>query len=264
MSEGAIFTNSGPLFSNERLEALESTPEWTDDESIRAAFERIRETFGRHSTQLAGSPSKGETRFFMINPTLHALGFTHSVYEPVQLGDGSTVRVDYACFAGPDEFNEAYPSRGTIGFFRPALCLVKSVPWNGSLDEPFVPEPPSDEPEPVDPIRETSDADGEEEDDGPRLRRPGMDDEPSGIAPPLELDALLRATGVDFGILTNGCQWRMYHRGTSERLDTWFQADMIAAMKSDFEEFKRFFLLFQKSAFQIGNDGNSFLSSGLQ
>ena len=39
---------------------------------------------------------------------------------------------------------------------------------------------------------------------------------------------------------------------------------MIAAMKSDFEDFKRFFLLFQKSAFEMNNDGTSFLSSGLQ
>ena len=124
------------------------------------------------------------------------------------------MRVDYACFAGPDEFNEAHPSRGSIGFFRPALCLVKSVPWNGSLDEPFVPEPPSDDPEPVEAVAVSSDTENEDdEDDGIKLRRPGMDEEPSGIAPPLELDALLRATGVDFGILTNGCQWRLYHRG---------------------------------------------------
>ena len=39
---------------------------------------------------------------------------------------------------------------------------------------------------------------------------------------------------------------------------------MIAAMKSDFEDFKRFYLLFRKEAFLKDDSGESFLDRMLQ
>ena len=57
-----------------------------------------------------------------------------------------------------------------------------------------------------------------------------------------------------FGILTNGNEWRIYHRSSSSQQETFFQADMIGAMKSDFEDFKRFYLIFRKEAF-VKTDG---------
>ena len=88
-------------------------------------------------------------------------------------------------------------------------------------------------------------------------------DEPN-YHPAAELDLLLGATSRDYGILTNGCDWRLYHRATSGQSATWFQADMIAAMKSDFEDFKRFYLLFRKEAFLKDDSGESFLDRMLQ
>lgn len=258
MSEEAIFLNSGPLLSGERLEAMEDLPEWgAIEEEARTAYERIKEAFEKHSTLLAGSPSLEETRFFMINPTLHALGYTHSVYEPVPTQSGSVARVDYTLFPNAEAFLEARDMRGSLSFFRASVGLSIAVAWTGGLDE--VPAPVQAE---SDNGRDEDDEDHRDEDVEEVVPAAQEDDTP-GILPAAELDALLRVTTVDYGTLTNGWMWRIYHRGTSERLDTFFQADLIAAIKSDFEDFKRFYLLFRKDAFIRGDQGTSFIDEML-
>jgi hypothetical protein len=226
MAEGAIFLNSGPLFSGEQLESLEDRPEWTSlDAAARIAFERVKESFEKHSTLLAGNPSVEETRYHMVGPTLHALGFTHSAFEPLSVSGEQSTRVNYVCFKNAADFDEAVQSRGNVGFFRPALTSVRAIRWGQSFDA------------------------------APEATAEGV----SELRPGIELDLLLRSTGLRYGILTNGCDWRVYHQASSGQLSTFFQADMIAAMKSDFEDFKRFYLLFNKSALVVDNKGRCFL-----
>jgi hypothetical protein len=231
MAEGAIFLNSGPLFNAERLESLETTPEWSEvDEAARMAFTRVKEAFEKHATLLAGRPSAEETRYFMVNPSLHALGFMHSVHEQIEVAGEQALRVDYVLFSGSVPFLDASVSRGGMSFYHDALAIVRAVEWAYNLEQ------------------------GAVEGDG--------DD--TNYHPAAELDLLLGATSRDYGILTNGCDWRLYHRATSGQSATWFQADMIAAMKSDFEDFKRFYLLFRKEAFLKDDSGESFLDRMLQ
>lgn len=232
MAEGAIFLNSGPLLNGDRLEGLEDTPEWANDEPVQAAYERIREAFEKHSTLLAGQPSVEETRFHMINPTLHALGYTYSVYEPLDLGADRVARVDYVCFANSNDFLDAVESRGSVAFFRQALMLVRGLVWNSPFDT----------------------AEGQE----------GEEAQEAELAPAMEIDFLLRTTGRDYGVITNGCDWRLVHQASSGHLDTFLQADMIAAMKTEYEDFKRFYLLFAKSSFLKDDSGTSFVDRLLQ
>jgi hypothetical protein len=228
MSEGAIFLNSGPLFNAERLESLEETEAWTElGDEVEAAYAMIRESFEKHATLLAGNPSVDETRYFIGTPTLHALGFMASVDERVDAVSEGAVHVDYALFANADDFVEAEPYRGTGGFFRTAVGIVECIAWGTDLDA-------------------------------------AADEEEGSASPAQKLDVLLRATGCDYGVLTNGCDWRIYHRATSNLQDTYFQADMIAAVKGDYEDFKRFYMLFRASAFLKGDSGESFLDRLLQ
>lgn len=231
MAEGAIFLNSGPLLNGDRLEGLEDTPEWSNDAPVQVAYERIRETFEKHATLLAGQPSVEETRFYMVNPALHALGYTYSVHEPIDLGGDRIARADYVCFGNSTDFQEAVDARGAVGFFRQAILVVRALAWNSSFDEVAEPEEEGDEPE---------------------------------LSPALEIDFMLRTTGRDYGILTNGCDWRLFHHASSGHLDTFFQADMIAAMKTDYEDFKRFYLLFAKSSYLKDDSGTSFVDRLLQ
>lgn len=225
MSEGAIFINSGPLFNDEQLQSFEEKPEWNEsEEQVRTAYQMIREAFEKHATALAGNPSVNETRYFMVTPTLHALGFLASADERA----GNNVRVDYALFDDADAFTDSEPLRGSAGFFRPAVGIVQCVKWGTALDS--MPE----------------------------------DAEEGSVHPGEKLDLLLRTTGADYGLLTNGCDWRIYHRATSALQDTWFQADMIAAVKSDFEDFKQFYLLFRAAAFNKDDSGEGFLDRILQ
>lgn len=235
MAEGAIFLNSGPLFNGERLETLEDLSEWqAQEEAARDAYERVRESYEKHATLLAGSPSVEETRFFITGPALHALGFTHSAMERLDMAEGQSVAFDYTCFPSSAEFRIAAEARGGIGFFRSAVAVVKTIAWGADLDGAVAPT--------------------EEGDEAPA---------PTAL-PAQELDFWLRSTGCTYGILTNGCDWRLYHRGTSGLLNAFFQADMISAMKSDFEEFKRFYLLFGKSAYLTDDSGTSFIDRLLQ
>ena len=228
MSEGAIFLNSGPLFNAEHLESLEETAEWGElGDELQTAYTMIRESFEKHATLLAGNPSVDETRYFMVTPALHALGFMATVNERVEGSGEGSVRVDYALFNDGDEFIEAEPLRGSAGFYRFAIGLVQCVPWGQPLDQ-------------------------------------AADDEEGTPAPATKLDVLLRMTGLDYGVLTNGCDWRLYHRATSSLQNTYFQADMIAAVKGDFEDFKRFYMLFRSTGFVKDDTGESFLDRLLQ
>ncbi|MCB9532382.1 MAG: hypothetical protein H6700_11495 [Myxococcales bacterium] len=229
MSEGAIFLNSGPLFNAERLETIEDVTEWGElGDDVRVAYTMIREAFEKHATLLAGSPTVDETRYFMVTPTLHALGFMATVDERLESPGQAGTRFDYTMFDDPEDFREAESLRGSLGFFRNAVGIVSTVKWGTGLDD--VPE-----------------------DAGEGALNPGQ-----------RLDVLLRTTGVDYGILTNGCDWRLYHRGTSGQQSTFFQADMIAAVKSDFEDFKRFYVLFRCAGFAKDDSGESFVDRLLQ
>lgn len=229
MSEGAIFLNSGPLFNASRLETLEELPEWSElGDEVRVAYQMIREAFEKHATLLAGNPTVDETRYFMVTPTLHALGFMATIDERLETPGQASARFDYTLFDDPAAFLEAEPLRNAIGFFRNAVGIVTTVKWGCELDA--MPEDAAE----------------------------------GSLTPPQRLDVLLRTTGIEYGILSNGCDWRLYHRATSGLSSTFFQADMIAAIKSDFEDFKRFYLLFRCAGFGKDDSGESFLDRLLQ
>jgi len=66
--------------------------------------------------------------------------------------------------------------------------------------------------------------------------------------PSWQVDAYLRQSGLDWGILTNGRSWRLYHRETSYQLDSFFEVDLIRAIEDDVE-LLRFACMFRSAAF---------------
>ena len=65
----------------------------------------------------------------------------------------------------------------------------------------------------------------------------------------------------DWGILTNGRQWRLYHRRTSYRLDSFYEVDLAALLtqNQDLDAFRYFYNLFRRDAFIPDPSGTSFL-----
>lgn len=58
-------------------------------------------------------------------------------------------------------------------------------------------------------------------------------------------------SGVDWGILTNGRQWRLYHRDTAHKLDRYYEVDLPALLADpDPNAFLYFYAFFHRSAFE--------------
>jgi hypothetical protein len=48
--------------------------------------------------------------------------------------------------------------------------------------------------------------------------------------PSYQIAFYMRYSGVEWGILTNGRLWRLYHRGTAEKLDHFYEVDLPAVL----------------------------------
>ncbi len=82
--------------------------------------------------------------------------------------------------------------------------------------------------------------------------------------PSYQIDYYLKATGLTWGILSNGRQWRLVHRKSSYRLDTYYEVDLIALLDRDSASAMRYFtMFFRQAAFQEDAQGRVFLNDVL-
>lgn len=189
------------------------------DEALRERFNLLRDYFERRRAQLTDEQSAVETSFFFISKALHILGFTHSHNEPLPHGN---TRPDFTLFSNADDFIEREPTRGTAMFFASSIGVVKTCGWGQPLDL-------------------------------------GEAAEPSPDHPGFVLDELLRQTGLQWGILTNGAVWRVYHRSTSGLLNTYYEVNLQEILETnDFDAFRYFAGVFSVEAL-IPNDMGSTL-----
>lgn len=116
------------------------------------------------------------------------------------------VRPDFALFYDAEEFLRAKPYRGEREFFSRSLGVLKSLGWHEELDTV---------------------------------------NEETGSTAAIELDRFIRDTGVTWGILTNGREWRLYHRDTSGLLNSYYQVNLVdALMSNQLDDFKYFWMVF--------------------
>lgn len=211
--------NAGELFSNDRLEHLSDLSRLTED-TQRDQFDQIREHYERRRAQLEeeGSTS-GDLGFFYVGRILHILGYTHSHNESLP---NETGKVDYALFESPEEFRAHEPNRGTSQLFAGGVAVMKLVPWGASLD-------------------------GE-----------GEVGEVTQDNPAFELDDIMRQTGLQWAMLTNGQKFRLYHRNTAGMLNTFYEVDLQEILDThDFDAFKYFAAVFGREALSTDQSGSS-------
>jgi len=68
--------------------------------------------------------------------------------------------------------------------------------------------------------------------------------------PSYQIAFYVQHSGVDWGILTNGRLWRLYHRDTAHKLDLYYEVDLPYLLENgDSESFLYFSLFFHRSAF---------------
>ena len=61
-------------------------------------------------------------------------------------------------------------------------------------------------------------------------------------------------SGVEWGMLTNGKLWRLYHRESAHKLDVYYEVDLEELVRSgDIERFLYFYAFFRRGAFEPGS-----------
>lgn len=201
-----VYTNAGDMFAAERLAEISTFPEWTSSD-LETTRLQLEELLEKREQQLEEEEGldRLNTAYYWTSYVLRRLGYCYSVSE-LPPQEGDD-RPDVTLFYDANDFMRAVDYRTTREFFSHAVGVMRLIGWNDSLDEIEI--------------------------DG-QTYHPGYN-----------LDHYLRGTGVDFGILTNGRIWRLYHRDSSGLLDTYYEINLVDALRSnDLEDFKYFWMIF--------------------
>ncbi|MCA9563226.1 MAG: hypothetical protein KC561_07045 [Myxococcales bacterium] len=218
-----ILVNSGPLLSASKLADIKTLPEWDCGDEAEIARMAVVDAFEKNAELFHQDATEPQTKYFIVNPALHALGYIFSIDEMVPIQGDAKASVDYTLFGAPEDFTEVEPFRSSPAFFRPAIALAQSANWGESLDVSDDPEVAAQQPQVV-------------------------------------IDVLLRFSGVHFGIVTNGRKWRLVHRATSEKYTTFAEVD-LTRLSQDLESFKLFYVLFGSKSLATNDEGQSFVHS---
>ena len=214
------------LFSNYYLASrIVEQSQWMNTPNIESDYTAIKGLFDAVAPN-AGQFNEAQTEREFIQPLLEQLGHVFEVQPTLQTSQG-TKRPDYAFFPSNEVHNAARSHIVTNEFFKTALAVGDAKAWSRNLD------------------RKTQ----------------GRGDPFNNQNPNYQIDSYLRDAEKDWGILTNGRQWRLYHRQTSYRLDSFYEVDLAALLtdNGDLDTFRYFFSLFQRDAFIPNSSGTSFL-----
>ena len=214
------------LFSNYYLDSLiVEQPQWAGMPDIESDYAAIKNLFDAVVPD-AEHLKEAQTERQFIQPLLEQLGHIFEVQPTLQTSQG-TREPDYAFFASESVLNTAQSHINTNQFFTASFAVGDAKAWSRNLD------------------RKTQ----------------GGGDPFTNQNPSYQIDCYLRGADKDWGILTNGRQWRLYHRQTSYRLDSFYEVDLAALLtqNQDLEIFRYFYCLFRRDAFIPDASGTSFI-----
>lgn len=206
-----VYRNVGQLFEEERFSHISEYQEWKSPQ-IEADRRKLEELLEKREQQIADGLNEMATRYFWVSYVLRALGYVYSVAEMVPGAvEADEPRPDFTLFESARAFNTGVAYRGEREFFANALAIARVLAWDASLDEV-------------------------EEEEGP-------------LNPAFDIDRFIRATGLEWGILTNGRTWRLFHRDSIGLMDTYYEVDLIQALESgDPDAFRYFWMVFSPQA----------------
>ena len=218
--------NNQSLFSDYYLDSLiVEQSQWTDTPDIESDYAAIKARFDTVAPN-AVHLNEAQTERELIQPLLEQLGHVFEVQPALQTSLG-TKRPDYAFFESTDAHNTAKPQVNTNQFFKTALAVGDAKAWSRNLDR----------------------------------KAQGTSDPFNNQNPNYQIDFYLRGADKEWGILTNGRQWRLYQRQTSYRLDSFYEVNLATLLSGnrDLDTFRYFYCLFRRDAFTPDASGTSFL-----
>ena len=72
--------------------------------------------------------------------------------------------------------------------------------------------------------------------------------------PSYQIAFYMQHTGLDWGILTNGRLWRLYHKDTAHKLDRFYEVNLPELLEAgDVDNFMYFYAFFRRQAFDAGD-----------
>lgn len=214
-----------PLFSQHYLEhRIQECPEWQFD--VAEGFEALKKLY-LSKKALLPTLSEAQTEDVFIKPALDILGFSN-IPQVTTRGKGRAERPDYALFTSETDRDAAYPLQDDeAAFYGRVRAIAEAKYWKRPLS---------------------------------KVSANDKRDIYKNTNPSFQISSYLTGTGVDWGILTNGCEWRLYYRQASSTATEFYQVDLVALIDAaDLEQFKYFWLFFRQAAFLKDPQGRNFL-----
>ena len=220
----STYNNQG-LFSTYHLEKI--IMEQASD-ALESTYEQIKQIYASIA-EFANNLNESQTEEQFIRPVLKILGHTFGVQPALSTSQG-TKQPDYAFFADQESLDRAHRHINTNDFFNTASAIGDAKAWTRNLDK--------------------------------KLDGPG--DPFSNSNPNYQIDFYIRTSRLTWGILTSGKLWRLYHRDTSYKLDSFYEVDLQKILiNEDTEAFRYFYYFFRNDAFTPGTSNQSFLDDVL-
>jgi type I restriction-modification system DNA methylase subunit len=214
-----------PLFSQHYLDyRIQECPEWKLD--IKLDFEKLNKLYLSKKAILP-TLNEAQTEDIFIKPVLDILGFSN-IPQVVTRGKGRAERPDYALFANEADRDTAYSFQNNeTAFYGRVLVIAEAKYWERPLS---------------------------------KVSANDKRDIFKNENPSFQISSYLTGTGVDWGILTNGREWRLYYRQASSTATEFYPIDLVELLETeDLEKFKYFWLFFRSAAFEKDSYNKNFL-----
>ncbi len=221
------------LFADYYLDhRVSDLPEWRAAD-VAPVFAELRQRWAAFTPH---HDNEAQTEEEWIRPVLKVLGHIFNVQTPLKTPFG-TRKPDYLLY--PDETSRQV-AKAKSGAFdsevlrATALAVADAKAWDRPLDQAVAPVTPK--------------------------KGQVLSENPS-----LQIYIYIQHSGLLWGILTNGHQWRLVHRDTAEKLDVYYEVDLPALLdQGDLEAFKYFYLFFRREAFIDQPDTPAWLTQALE
>jgi type I restriction-modification system DNA methylase subunit len=214
-----------PLFSQHYLDyRIQELPEWQLD--IKAEFAALKNLYLSKKPILA-TLNEAQTEDIFIQPALEILGFKY-IPQVISRSQGRAERPDYALFINESERDTAYSFQNDeTAFYSRVLVIAEAKYWQRSLS---------------------------------KVSANDQRDIFKNTNPSFQISSYLSGTNVDWGILTNGREWRLYYRQASSTATEFYPIDLVELLETEnIEQFKYFWLFFRSAAFAKDSYNKNFL-----
>lgn len=204
------------LFSDYYLAHI--LPQRTDWQALTIQAEPIMARIATIFKKYRPSENEAQTEDGFVKPVLQALGHTFEIQAPLATPDG-TKKPDYIFYRDEEALNANKGKRLDDKVLQSAAFAVGDAKyWDRPLD----------------------------------IASKKLSNDPfTNKNPSYQIAFYMQHSGVEWGILTNGRLWRLYHKASAHKLDHFYEVDLpLLLERGDLAQFLYFYAFFQRSAFE--------------